>query len=100
MNVVLKPPRTRRCSLCRYRAYASYTKEEACTAFMRVLRTLPYGNATFFAVRRIGECGIMWLAGRNPARVPCEPVVAGGDAVPRCTHPHAACMLMLCGLPH
>lgn len=34
---------------------AQQTKEDARCAFMRILRTLPYGNATFFAVRRIGE---------------------------------------------
>jgi hypothetical protein len=41
---------------CRYKVLAQQTKEDARCAFMRILRTLPYGNATFFAVRRIGEC--------------------------------------------
>lgn len=40
---------------CRYKVLAQQTKEDARCSFMRILRTLPYGNATFFAVRRIGE---------------------------------------------
>jgi hypothetical protein len=32
-----------------------YTKEDARSQFLRILRTLPYGNATFFAVRRIED---------------------------------------------
>lgn len=40
---------------CRYKVLAQQTKEDARCAFMRILRTLPYGNATFFAVRRIGK---------------------------------------------
>jgi hypothetical protein len=39
----------------RYKVLAQQTKEDARCAFMRILRTLPYGNATFFAVRRIGK---------------------------------------------
>eukprot|EP00878_Enallax_costatus_P023171 GHUV01024635.1.p1 GENE.GHUV01024635.1~~GHUV01024635.1.p1 ORF type:complete len:797 (+),score=297.66 GHUV01024635.1:1624-4014(+) len=39
----------------RYKALAQHTKEDARTQFMRILRTLPYGNATFFAVRRIED---------------------------------------------
>lgn len=38
-----------------YKALAQHTKEDARTQFMRILRTLPYGNATFFAVRRIED---------------------------------------------
>lgn len=34
---------------------AQHTKEDARTHFMRILRTLPYGNATFFAVKRIED---------------------------------------------
>lgn len=45
---------------CRYKVLAQQTKEDARCAFMRILRTLPYGNATFFAVRRIGELQL-WL---------------------------------------
>jgi hypothetical protein len=36
-----------------------YPKEDARMQFMRILRTLPYGNATFFSVRRIGECALL-----------------------------------------
>jgi hypothetical protein len=42
-------------SLRSYKALAQHTKEDARTQFMRILRTLPYGNATFFAVRRIED---------------------------------------------
>jgi hypothetical protein len=63
--------------MCRYKVLAQQTKEDARCAFMRILRTLPYGNATFFAVRRIGEqlslhragClnGVCGSASRKPA---------------------------------
>eukprot|EP00775_Hariotina_reticulata_P011897 gene11897-12041_t len=39
----------------RYKALINFTKEDARTQFMRILRTLPYGNATFFAVKRIED---------------------------------------------
>ncbi|KAF8058864.1 KIN14I [Scenedesmus sp. PABB004] len=38
-----------------YKALCQHSKEDARTQFMRILRTLPYGNATFFAVRRIED---------------------------------------------
>ena len=38
-----------------YKALASYAKDDARAAFLRILRTLPYGNAAFFAVRRIDD---------------------------------------------
>jgi hypothetical protein len=38
-----------------YKALMNFTKEDARTQFMRILRTLPYGNATFFAVKRIED---------------------------------------------
>lgn len=63
-----------RAFICRYRALASYSKEEVCIAFMRVLRGLPYGNATFFTVRRIGEAAASHLLSATPAAGPSADV--------------------------
>jgi hypothetical protein len=59
-------------------------KEEARCQFMRILRTLPYGNATFFTVRRIGECtvfvntnGVRAWAGWDPCTLGCNLRILG-----------------------
>eukprot|EP00877_Chromochloris_zofingiensis_P014605 jgi/Chrzof1/9399/Cz04g01170.t1 len=39
----------------RYKALSLFTKEDARAQFLRILRTLPYGNATFFTVKRIED---------------------------------------------
>lgn len=72
---------------CRYKVLAQQTKEDARCAFMRILRTLPYGNATFFAVRRIGEC---CRSSRRPARqqTSLPALLVGGSLFPaRCLCP-------------
>lgn len=91
---------------CRYKVLAQQTKEDARCAFMRILRTLPYGNATFFAVRRIGEC---CSSSRRSARqqtslpallvgrlVPVSPCLMEGASadVSVTSHPAACCWLL------
>mmetsp|Transcript_37392 Transcript_37392/g.110381 ORF Transcript_37392/g.110381 Transcript_37392/m.110381 type:complete len:1168 (-) Transcript_37392:781-4284(-) len=39
----------------RYRALEHFSKEDARLQFLRILRSLPYGNSIFFAVRRIED---------------------------------------------
>jgi hypothetical protein len=41
--------------LSRYRALEQFTKEEARIQFLRILRSLPYGNSVFFLVKRIED---------------------------------------------
>lgn len=39
----------------RYRALATFSQEDARQQFLRILRSLPYGNSTFWTVRRIED---------------------------------------------
>ncbi|GLI62984.1 hypothetical protein VaNZ11_005841 [Volvox africanus] len=39
----------------RYRALEQFSKEDARLQFLRILRSLPYGNSIFFAVKRIED---------------------------------------------
>lgn len=39
----------------RYRALENFSKEEAKVQFLRILRSLPYGNSIFFSVKRIED---------------------------------------------
>ncbi|KIY99686.1 hypothetical protein MNEG_8273, partial [Monoraphidium neglectum] len=39
----------------RYKALSEFSKEDARSQFLRILRTLPYGSSTFFTVRRIED---------------------------------------------
>ncbi|KFM24391.1 Xaa-Pro dipeptidase [Auxenochlorella protothecoides] len=39
----------------RYRALAASSRDEAQAGFLRIIRSLPYGNAAFFAVRKIDD---------------------------------------------
>ncbi|KAG8373568.1 hypothetical protein BUALT_Bualt11G0038000 [Buddleja alternifolia] len=41
--------------LSRYRTMENMTKDDARQQFLRILRTLPYGNSVFFAVRKIDD---------------------------------------------
>lgn len=41
--------------MARYRALEQFSKEDARVQFLRILRTLPYGNAVFFTVKRIED---------------------------------------------
>ncbi|XP_022859794.1 kinesin-like protein KIN-14E [Olea europaea var. sylvestris] len=41
--------------LSRYRSMEHLTKDDARHQFLRILRTLPYGNSVFFAVRKIDD---------------------------------------------
>ncbi|KAM7519914.1 hypothetical protein LguiB_018876 [Lonicera macranthoides] len=41
--------------LCRYRSMENLTKDDARQQFLRILRTLPYGNSVFFSVRKIDD---------------------------------------------
>ncbi|CAI9780861.1 unnamed protein product [Fraxinus pennsylvanica] len=41
--------------LSRYRSMENLTKDDARHQFLRILRTLPYGNSIFFAVRKIDD---------------------------------------------
>ncbi|KAK6154063.1 hypothetical protein DH2020_013702 [Rehmannia glutinosa] len=41
--------------LSRYRTMENLTKDDARQQFLRILRTLPYGNSVFFAVRKIDD---------------------------------------------
>uniref|UniRef100_A0A7N1A0X2 Kinesin-like calmodulin-binding protein n=1 Tax=Kalanchoe fedtschenkoi TaxID=63787 RepID=A0A7N1A0X2_KALFE len=41
--------------LSRYRSFENLTKEDARQQFLRILRTLPYGNSVFFSVRKIDD---------------------------------------------
>ncbi|KAL2531193.1 Kinesin-like calmodulin-binding protein [Abeliophyllum distichum] len=41
--------------LSRYRSMENLTKDDARHQFLRILRTLPYGNSVFFAVRKIDD---------------------------------------------
>ncbi|KAL8532214.1 hypothetical protein ACS0TY_008714 [Phlomoides rotata] len=41
--------------LSRYRSMENLTKDDARQQFLRILRTLPYGNSVFFAVRKIDD---------------------------------------------
>ncbi|XP_031269240.1 kinesin-like protein KIN-14E [Pistacia vera] len=41
--------------LSRYRSMEHLTKDDARQQFLRVLRTLPYGNSVFFSVRKIDD---------------------------------------------
>ncbi len=41
--------------LSRYRALEQFSKEEARIQFLRILRSLPYGNSVFFSVKRIED---------------------------------------------
>lgn len=41
--------------LTRYRSMENLTKDDARQQFLRILRTLPYGNSVFFAVRKIDD---------------------------------------------
>ncbi|CAD7703005.1 unnamed protein product [Ostreobium quekettii] len=41
--------------MSRYNALSQYTKEDARMQFLRVLRSLPYGNSVFFHVKRIED---------------------------------------------
>jgi hypothetical protein len=50
LNPSLQPP-----ALHRYKVLEPFTKEDARSQFLRILRTLPYGSATFFAVKRIED---------------------------------------------
>ncbi len=39
----------------RYRALEQFSKEDARLQFLRILRSLPYGNSIFFPVKRIED---------------------------------------------
>lgn len=39
----------------RYKALAQFSKDDARLQFLRIIRSLPYGNSIFFAVRRIED---------------------------------------------
>lgn len=39
----------------RYKALEQFSKEDARLQFLRILRSLPYGNSIFFSVRRIED---------------------------------------------
>ena len=39
----------------RYRALEQFSKEDARLQFLRILRSLPYGNSIFFSVKRIED---------------------------------------------
>ncbi|CAH9098359.1 unnamed protein product [Cuscuta epithymum] len=41
--------------ISRYQSMDNLTKEEAREQFLRILKTLPYGNSVFFAVRKIDD---------------------------------------------
>lgn len=41
--------------LARYRTMQNLTKDDARQQYLRILRTLPYGNSVFFAVRKIDD---------------------------------------------
>ncbi|GFP91293.1 kinesin-like calmodulin-binding protein [Phtheirospermum japonicum] len=41
--------------LSRYRSMENLTKDDARQQFLRILRTLPYGNSVFFVVRKIDD---------------------------------------------
>uniref|UniRef100_A0A7S0Y9G8 Kinesin motor domain-containing protein n=1 Tax=Polytomella parva TaxID=51329 RepID=A0A7S0Y9G8_9CHLO len=41
--------------LTRYRALEKFSKEDARLQFLRILRSLPYGNSIFFSVKRIED---------------------------------------------
>ena len=41
--------------MSRYRALANYSKDEARTQFLRIIRSLPYGNSIFFTVKKIED---------------------------------------------
>ena len=41
--------------MSRYRALANHSEDEARTQFLRVIRSLPYGNSLFFTVKRIED---------------------------------------------
>ncbi|XP_049381809.1 kinesin-like protein KIN-14E [Solanum stenotomum] len=41
--------------LSRYKVMENLTKDDAKQQFLRILRTLPYGNSVFFAVRKIDD---------------------------------------------
>ncbi|KAA8547628.1 hypothetical protein F0562_004057 [Nyssa sinensis] len=41
--------------LSRYRSLENLTKDDARQQFLRILRTLPYGNSVFFSVRKIDD---------------------------------------------
>lgn len=38
-----------------YKALSEFSKEDARSQFLRILRTLPYGSSTFFTVKRIED---------------------------------------------
>jgi hypothetical protein len=51
----------------RYRALAQFSKDDARVQYLRIIRSLPYGNSIFFTVkvgrrRRCGDCvyGLWW----------------------------------------
>lgn len=39
----------------RYRALAQFSKEDARLQYLRIIRSLPYGNSVFFTVKRIED---------------------------------------------
>ena len=39
----------------RYKALEQFSKEDARLQFLRILRSLPYGNSIFFTVKRIED---------------------------------------------
>ncbi|KAL4451514.1 hypothetical protein ABPG75_007176 [Micractinium tetrahymenae] len=39
----------------RYRALAQFSKDDARTQYLRIIRSLPYGNSIFFSVKRIED---------------------------------------------
>jgi hypothetical protein len=41
--------------VARYRALEQFSKEDARLQFLRILRSLPYGNSIFFSVKRIED---------------------------------------------
>ncbi|CAD7699890.1 unnamed protein product [Ostreobium quekettii] len=41
--------------MCRYRSLEQFSKEDARLQFLRILRSLPYGNSIFFSVKRIED---------------------------------------------
>lgn len=41
--------------MSRHRALKEFSKEDARLQFLRILRSLPYGNSIFFAVKRIED---------------------------------------------
>lgn len=48
----------------RYRALAQFSKDDARIQYLRIIRSLPYGNSIFFTVK-VGGCGgvqVGWLA--------------------------------------